>query len=897
MDNDVSEEMQKSAFFRGFEYILNAPASKTTYNFIQSKKKILSPIQLGYLLGYAIFSRFDKIIDALLDVPQIELNLPETSASYPSTNVQHPLISAVKMELADLVKLLLERGAKPNTIEQMSNLSALHYAAIKHNAEIAEMILNATDADVNIRGVSDDTPLIIATRENAPVVAYVLLEYGADVNMASADNSTALMYAVENDMDDIVKEIMKSYTQFKLYNDSGQTPLHLAISTGMVHIVEILINNGYPVNTPNSEGIHPIIVCGYNFDTRIFELLLANGADIYQTTYDGDTVLHCVVANNDAYTLSDFFSVLPQFPSKKALHAYVNIQNNQSITALYYAVIHGFVDLIVVLLQYGANPIINIDGTTPFIASIKSNEAGIFKLFLNAVLKPAYIKQMLNEITVDGLLPISYAILNYRNLMGTPVLASINQAQLANCETIIELCVKYGSNLKTVQDTGMTVEDYIKYHKMQALMRYVNETPTPDEPGSLKRLRPVKRAELLARRTQQPLVEKSPQTTKKGAYDPILMEKHSLETWLNAHADNIILILNDKQWCMKRSYFMPDVISPYQILQDCVKGKGGEYNTLGETYMHLDSVGIPDSGIVPLSALAKIAEPRQLQRVYVLRISKNRISTVRQLEMELTNIRNKKLFDASVDLHTDDVFGIVDRKDIADVKDYTYKWDARVNYYLRVGKSDADFAKDPEHLKYYAEYAPTPEIAVDKIKRKIAIFDHLFTNYAVISPKPITVYRGVKNSKTDKPYEGYNAGYMSTSTSEGVALSFSSAHVTKCCIYKMTLLPGVPFISMYRHSQFPDELELFLPRGLTTVITDVTTENGITYYHCDVRLTTPDQFKLLEHKCFFYPIVTVDNPVTENKVTVPPGLTKRAHSITRSSRKMSRRTKRAHNSK
>ena len=849
----------------------NASDNRASQTFIKNKTKF-TPRACGILLGYAIMNNLEHTTHIILEHPDVEINLPTSDPTIPNIlRIHNPFISSAKTGNIKIMKLLIELGANPNATDIGTGSTALHYAASLDNKEMVEYLLDTLNVDINVMDVNMVTPIIQATRDAAEHTAYELLARNADVNKVSLHGEFALMNAVENEMDYTVELIMDTYNTYTLYDVNGQTPLHIAIVEGYNQLVEIMLDKGFPVDTPTSGGDTPIILCSRNFDDRVFDLLLARGADIHQVTQEGETLLHNVVYVNNAYNLSDFLSIISQkFKSKKEFIKFINKPNNNGETPLNVAVQHSLNGVIDTLLSYGSDPmIVDYTARSPFLFAIALNAWSTMNKFLK-VSNLDMVKKTLNTITMDGCLPLQYAIDHYINFkaQADAVIvygSSFFQNRVNDSVDIMNACMLNGTNLKTIQSSGMTLEDYIVYKQVEPLLQYVNDkyTPSPNEPDELKALRPIKRAELQLQKTRKLSHPKSTSPKSNASikpYDPILMENHTIDEWLSAHPDNIIFVFNGKQWCMKRSYFMPDLISPYNVLQDCVKGKSGKYNTLGEKYIHLQMVGIPNSGILALRELAFVSNPQSTQRIYTLHSSKNRISTANEMEMTMTTIHNKQLAEASIDLHNEDVFGVVERKYISHMIDYTYKWDGRVNYYLRSGKSDEDFAKDALHLQHYTEYAPTPTEAVQRLKDKIRIFDEIFSKFSVISPKPITVYRGVKNAKKDKPYEGLQAGYISTSTDINVAFGFSHAHKTGCCIYKFTILPGVPFISMYRHSHFQEELEILLPRGLTIDITGRSEIKGVQHYECEVRLSSPDQFKHMLHQCYMHPIITVDKP-------------------------------------
>ncbi len=88
--------------------------------------------------------------------------------------------AAMSGELA-AVKTLLQQGRDVNAA-QGDGMTALHWAAMKNDAELAQMLVYAGANVKATTRLGGNTPLVIAARNgNAPVVE-VLLKAGADAN-------------------------------------------------------------------------------------------------------------------------------------------------------------------------------------------------------------------------------------------------------------------------------------------------------------------------------------------------------------------------------------------------------------------------------------------------------------------------------------------------------------------------------------------------------------------------------------------------------------------------------------------------------------------------------------------------------------------------------------------
>ncbi len=107
---------------------------------------------------------------------------------------------------AEAVKLLLERGAEPNT-QQFRGQTALMWAAAEGHADVVKLLL-ARGADPALSSTASTKPerrppggmtaLLFAARQGKLDAARALLDGGANIDQAGADNTSPLLIAVVN---------------------------------------------------------------------------------------------------------------------------------------------------------------------------------------------------------------------------------------------------------------------------------------------------------------------------------------------------------------------------------------------------------------------------------------------------------------------------------------------------------------------------------------------------------------------------------------------------------------------------------------------------------------------------------------------------------------------------
>jgi uncharacterized protein len=107
------------------------------------------------------------------------------------------LMTAALSGRPDVVRMLLQRGAKVDAVEPYRGQTALMWAAAEGNTDAAAVLLEA-GASIAATSTGGFTPLLFAVRNAHLGTAQMLLTRGANVNDVAPDGSSALGVAVVN---------------------------------------------------------------------------------------------------------------------------------------------------------------------------------------------------------------------------------------------------------------------------------------------------------------------------------------------------------------------------------------------------------------------------------------------------------------------------------------------------------------------------------------------------------------------------------------------------------------------------------------------------------------------------------------------------------------------------
>ena len=162
-----------------------------------------------------------------------------------------PVADAAMQGNKEAVRSLLKQAADVNGA-QGDGMTALHWAAMKDDADLAQLLLYA---GANVRAttrIGAYTPLILAAKQGSAAVMAPLLKAGADANGPTSN---------------------------------GTTPLMLAAASGNVDAVRLLVEHGADVNAKEAvRNLTAAMFAAASDRAPVLELLAKHGADLKATS-------------------------------------------------------------------------------------------------------------------------------------------------------------------------------------------------------------------------------------------------------------------------------------------------------------------------------------------------------------------------------------------------------------------------------------------------------------------------------------------------------------------------------------------------------------------------------------------------------------------------------------
>lgn len=245
-------------------------------------------------------------------------NLAEAGANVNVVNADGftPLHAAVESEKPEVVRYLLQRGAKINTATVQDGTTPLHTACYKGNKEIVQILIVA-GANIEAKTVHGATPLVTAAFYGKKDIVECLKSNGAKIDVDSKEGEVLAKSAIKANRTESYDELVKAGADVNMTDENGKTMLQAAVEKNDIKTVEMLLKDGANVN----------VLCKYKESSNVTPLMTA------------------VIDKNEAVV-------------KSLLKANADLdvkENNLGLTALQIAIIQGNEDIAADLIFNGAN--------------------------------------------------------------------------------------------------------------------------------------------------------------------------------------------------------------------------------------------------------------------------------------------------------------------------------------------------------------------------------------------------------------------------------------------------------------------------------------------------------------------------------------------------------------
>ena len=200
-----------------------------------------------------------------------------------------PLILAAREGKLDVLKLLLERGAKVQPDDATAQADTALIAAVESGSDRARLdavgeayaaiALAAGEDDSVCKKAADDATDRWRKQQNSIMSA--LLDANADPNRRDSGGWTALMYAAHGGNNLAARVLLRHGAEPDARTPTGRSPLMLAADVGARGIVKLLLDRAregqgdVELDAQDEDGQTALMAAAENNDVECMELLLA----------------------------------------------------------------------------------------------------------------------------------------------------------------------------------------------------------------------------------------------------------------------------------------------------------------------------------------------------------------------------------------------------------------------------------------------------------------------------------------------------------------------------------------------------------------------------------------------------------------------------------------------
>ncbi|XP_071094367.1 serine/threonine-protein phosphatase 6 regulatory ankyrin repeat subunit B-like [Haliotis cracherodii] len=157
---------------------------------------------------------------------------------------QTPVMSAAFSGHLDVYNLLVSEGANLQLTDALGK-DCLMLACVGGSMPIVKHLLSLKTFDINRRGRSNQTPVMLAAERGHVDISNLLVSEGADLSLTDDYNNDCLMLACEGGNMPLVKYLLSLKTfDINRRGRSNQTPVMLAAEKGHVDVSNLLVSEG-----------------------------------------------------------------------------------------------------------------------------------------------------------------------------------------------------------------------------------------------------------------------------------------------------------------------------------------------------------------------------------------------------------------------------------------------------------------------------------------------------------------------------------------------------------------------------------------------------------------------------------------------------------------------------
>ncbi|KAJ5653623.1 hypothetical protein N7490_000626 [Penicillium lividum] len=196
-----------------------------------------------------------------------------------------------------VVRLLLEKGADPESRDNEYEQTPLSLAAEMGHEAVVRLLLEKGANAESRNNVCGETPLSGAADMGHEAVVRLLLEKGADPESKDKSDRTPLSRAAESGHEAVVRLLLEKGANLESKDDYNRTSLSWAAEIGHEAVVRLLLEKGADPESKDKSDRTPLSRAAESGHEAVVRLLLEKGANLESKDYSDRTPLSWAIMN------------------------------------------------------------------------------------------------------------------------------------------------------------------------------------------------------------------------------------------------------------------------------------------------------------------------------------------------------------------------------------------------------------------------------------------------------------------------------------------------------------------------------------------------------------------------------------------------------------------------
>ena len=198
----------------------------------------------------------------------------------PDVSLDEMLSLACRQGKLDIVKLLIQSGAKVNHRNKAGNTPLLESCSQGHVLVARFLLDNGAEIDAPTE-TTLDSPLTWACTLGNTEVVEELLKQNANVEHRTKDGCTALMFACLAGHERVADKLLDHKAEINVESDSNKdSPLTFACWKGHSEVVDLLLKRNANIEHRTKEGFSPLMFAALGGHTDVATKLLKQKAQV-----------------------------------------------------------------------------------------------------------------------------------------------------------------------------------------------------------------------------------------------------------------------------------------------------------------------------------------------------------------------------------------------------------------------------------------------------------------------------------------------------------------------------------------------------------------------------------------------------------------------------------------